>query len=292
TKIQVDDQGRVPGYFYNAGQCLVHDARACPTASPTNYSAFHQQEVVLADGSAIRVGVIGNTNGHADPYARVDVAQAHYADPDRQLISCRAYDDEHGGYLLGARVPRATYGDVALVRRSALSGDWRPMPAPWWTAHGVQASSVKACEGYDCLGPTLVPRPGLPLVRSFRAAAVLGGAGGVQLEQEPNVSTAETVIDLGNGIKVTTTAPEMFTGMPPGPQPMQAASPPPPPPNGGGPPKSDGPPQAEGGTARLAALDRRLSAVEDAISQIVQHLNQQAQSAMAAIEASAHTDLP
>jgi hypothetical protein len=290
TKIEVDDEGRVAGYFYQHGQCLVHDAKACPTSSPTGYAAFHQQQVVLADGSTIRVGVIGNTNGHASPYARVDVAQAHYADPDRQLMSVRAYDDEHGGYVLGAMVPRATYGDVALVRRSALSGDWRPMPTPWWVAHGVQANAVKACEGYDCIGPTLVTRPGLPLVRTFRQAAILGGAGGVQLEQEPNMATIpSTTIDLGNGMKITTNQPDQFYDNA-GPVPMQAASPPPPPP-----PKSNSPAGAGGDagpdeaseSTTLADLDKRVSALEDTVGQIVDMINQAQAASLAAIEAQA-----
>jgi hypothetical protein len=188
-------------------------------------------------------------------------------------------------------VPRATYGDVALVRRSALSGDWRPMPSPWWTAHGVQAGAVKACQGYDCIGPTLVTRPGLPLVQQFRQAAILGGAGGVQLETEYEMSNAHTTIDLGNGVTVMTGGNGLNSNtptitVPPGPQPMQAASPPPPPPPAGknGPPGSDtGPPEAEE-TTTLEDLDKRVSALEDTVGQIVDMINQSQAAAMAAIE--------
>lgn len=206
TKLAVADDGRVAGYFYHAGQCLVHDASACPQPSPTGYAAFHQNDLVVASGEVARVGVIGNTNGHANPYGSIGAAQAHYADPDRQLVVCRAYDDEHGGFILGSVLPTATYGDVALLRRSALSGDWRPFPDAWWSAHGVRAATVAMCEGYDCVGPTLVTRPGLPLVQRYglgaapARAAVLGGIGGVQLE-EPAV--ADTVIDLPGGGKIT-----------------------------------------------------------------------------------------
>lgn len=226
TKIGVDDEGRVAGYFWNAGQCLLYRPDACPKPSPTRYAAFHQSHVAAADGELVEVGVIGNTHGHAHPLAHVDAASRHYQDPSAQLISCRAYDDEHGGYILGSVVPNATYGDVALIRRSALSGDWRHMPRQWWDAHGVQAGVVSACEGFDCIGPTLVTRPGLPIVRRFagrdtRHAAILGGVGGIQLEE----LMSETKIDLPGGISVTTTGP-----VPPGPQPIQAAGPPPLPP--------------------------------------------------------------
>lgn len=257
-KIGVDDDGRVAGYFFHAGQCLVHDPAACPKSSPTGYSAFHQQEVVVEDGSLMRVGVIGNTNGHASEFARVDAAQAHYADPDRQLISCRAYDDEVGGFILGALVPHATYGDVALVRRSSLSGDWRPMPAPWWQAHGIQASIVQECEGFDCIGPTLVTRPGLPLVRRF-AAAVLGGLGGVQLDSEDIDMTAvpgET-ITLPSGITITTPAPA-------GPQPARVAAPP-----MEAAPPAEAPPDEGGMDARVAALEEQVAALNEAVGQLI-----------------------
>lgn len=277
TKISVDDDGRVAGYFYNADQCLVHDHGACPRPSPTGYAAFHQQDVVLDDGETIRVGAIGNTNGHASPYARVDAAQAHYADPDRQLMAVRAYDDEHGGYILGAMVPGKTYGDVALVRRSALSGDWRPMPPQWWQSHGVQASAVNECEGYDCIGPTLVTRPGLPLVRGYgyntagtgRAAAILGGVGGVQLvtEQEYDMSTTQ-IVELPDGTKITT--------------PMQAASPPPPP---SAPPKQAPPKQAPPADQQGGSVDERLAQCEAAIQAIIEQINKMMQGQVAAVEA-------
>jgi hypothetical protein len=267
TKISVDDEGRVGGYFYNRDQCLVHDHGACPRPSPTGYAAFHQQDVVLDDGETIRVGAIGNTNGHASPYARVDAAQAHYADPDRQLMAVRAYDDEHGGYILGAMVPGKTYGDVALVRRSALSGDWRPMPPQWWQSHGVQASLVNECEGYDCIGPTLVTRPGLPLVRSFnsetRAAAILGGVGGVQLIEEEYDMGAQQVIELTDGTRITL--------------PMQAASPPPPPPGA----TKEAPPQ----DSAAGGVEERLAALEGAVQAIIEQINKMMQGQVAAVEA-------
>lgn len=216
TKISVDDEGRVAGYFYNAGQCLVHNHGACPSPSPTGYSAFHQQHVATADGELALVGVIGNVNGHANEYAPVSVAQAHYADPDAQLIECRAYDDEHGGFILGSLVPHATHGDVALIRRSALSGDWRPMPPEWFEAHGVSARTAALCEYFDCIGPTLVTRPGLPLVRRF-AAAILGGCGGI----DQGATMEPTTIELPDGTKITT--PPAAPAVAPGPHPVPAA---------------------------------------------------------------------
>lgn len=292
TKLQVDDQGRIAGYFYQDGQCLVHDPTACPRPSPTRYSAFHQSEVITASGEPIVVGVIGNNGGHASATAPVSVALEHYANPNLQLLACRAYDDDIGGVILGALVPGVTYGDVALVRRSALSGDWRPMPAQWWQAHGIQASVVRACQGYDCIGPTFVTKPGLPLARRTRAAAV-------------EVSVART-IELPDGTKITEhgdTAPLP----PPGPhvradidetpaveaaeailaQARQAANPPPPPPGGAkqqAPPpggqKQQAPPGAQqpssGGdvNARLDALEKDVEGIKNVLGQLIDQLTQ------------------
>lgn len=189
-KLTVTDDGRVGGWFYEHGQCIVHQQDACPGPSPTRYAAFHQQDVILDDGSAMQVGVIGNTHGHASPWLDYVQAQRHYADPDAQMIVCRAGDDERGGWIAGSIVPGLSFADVAMLRRSGLSGDWRPMPSSWWKSHGVTAAQVRQAEGYDCVGPTLVTRPALPLVKSFaasvgaRAAAILGGAAGIQLADE------------------------------------------------------------------------------------------------------------
>jgi hypothetical protein len=189
-KLTVTDEGRVGAYFFDQGACIIHDHEACPGPSPTKYAAFHQNDVVLDDGTVLRVGVIGNTHGHASPFLDWQQAQRHYADPDAQMIICRAGDDERGAWIAGCIVPGLTYSDVAMLRRCALSGDWRPMPQTWWKANGVPAQAVVAADGYDCIGPTLVTRPALPLVASYttpgsaRPSAILGGSGGVQLEDD------------------------------------------------------------------------------------------------------------
>lgn len=194
-RLTVTDEGRVGGYFFDDGQCIVHMPNACPTPSPTGYAAFHQNDVITEDGQALCCGVIGNVHGHASPMLDWQRAQAHYADPSSQMILCRAGDDERGGWIAGAVIPGLTYGDVAMLRRCGLSGDWRPMPSSWWKEHGVAASVVRRSEGFDCIGPTLVTRPALPLVKRFaapglRAAAILGGTAGVQLEEDDDVFSA------------------------------------------------------------------------------------------------------
>lgn len=220
-KLTVTDEGRVGGWFYEAGSCIIHQHEACPGPSPTRYAAFHQQDVILDDGTAMQVGVIGNVHGHASPWVDYVQAQAHYADPSAQMILCRAGDDERGGWIAGCVVPGLSFGEVALLRRSGLSGDWRPMPASWWKDHGVTAAAVRESEGYDCVGPTLVTRPALPLVKSFAASlgnarpVILGGAAGIQLEDDPElvvgrveeVRMASTRVSLPDGTVVESFGP-------------------------------------------------------------------------------------
>jgi hypothetical protein len=283
TKLSVDEQGRVAGYFYHHGQCLVHDASACPRPSPTGYAAFHQQEVVTASGEPLAVGVIGDVGGHADPYASVVDALAHYSNPAKQLLTVRAYDDDVGGVILGAVLAQVgaerrplNYGDVALLRRSATSGDWRPMAPAWWEAFGIRQAAVRECEGFDCIGPTLVTRPALPLVRRFtlpgaRAAAVLGGVGGIQLDDQENTMDTNVVIDLPNG--VTMTIPPALA--PPGAHPANtaaadvlartAASP-----NGAPPAAAPESPEDEAAeTSRMDDLEQRVAQLEDVVRQLI-----------------------
>ncbi len=198
-RLTVTDEGRVGGYFFDFGACIIHDQAACPGPSPTGYAAFHQNEVVVAGGKVLQCGVIGNTHGHASPWIDWKQAQRHYADPNAQMIVCRAGDNERGAWIAGAVVPGLTWGDVAMLRRCALSGDWRSMPPSWWKMNGVTAAAVNAAEGFDCIGPTLVTRPALPLVAGYAASlggaptVLLGGAGGVDLEDPADGSpiTAE-----------------------------------------------------------------------------------------------------
>lgn len=184
-KLTVADDGRVGGWFFDRGACIIHAPDACPGPSPTQYAAFHQNDVIVEGGAVLRAGVIGMTHGHASPWVDWREAQRHYSDPSAQMIVCRAGDSERGAWVAGAVVPGLTWGDVAMLRRSALSGDWRRMPASWWRMHGVSAAAVRDADGFDCIGPTLVTRPALPLVASFAASldghptVLLGGPGGI-----------------------------------------------------------------------------------------------------------------
>lgn len=169
--LTITEDGRVYGYFFERGQCLLDGTRDCwqPPPSPSRYAAFHQGQVQTEEGTHLPVGVIGMTGGHANPTAAIPQAMAHYSDPSTVRMIVRAGDDEHGGWVAGSLVPGLSPEDVAQVRRSALSGDWR------WFDQPLHPASQ---PGYDCLGPTLVNRPGLPITgrSAFTRVATAGGA--------------------------------------------------------------------------------------------------------------------
>lgn len=183
-KVWVDSQGRVAGRTYRSGACLLDgNADECwtPPPSPTGYEAFHQGAQPTRTGAVVPVGVIGGKADHAPLHLSFDQAARYYQNTGAQLMTGRAFDAPEGGYFLGAILPHLTVADVAMIRRSGLSCDWR------WRKRDNAGRPLNA---YDNLGPWLVTRPGLPLdradaqrpFRAVRAASVGGSPPAVVLE--------------------------------------------------------------------------------------------------------------
>lgn len=128
--------------FTSSGECWT------PPRSPSGNRMFHQSRAITAEGVEIPVGVIPFGDGHAPMDATVAEAQQHYDRPERVTVWARAVETDDGCVMCGAIVPGTTQRQVALMRASALSGDWRWVP---------QVQSL------DYLGPCFVARPGLPI---------------------------------------------------------------------------------------------------------------------------------
>ncbi len=128
--------------FVGAGECWT------PPRSPSNNRMFHQSRVMTAEGVEIPAGVIPFGDGHAPLDVTVAEAQQHYDRPERVTVWARAVETDDGCVLCGTIVPGTTNRQVALMRASALSGDWRWVP---------QLAEM------DFLGPCFVARPGLPI---------------------------------------------------------------------------------------------------------------------------------
>lgn len=163
TKVWVDSDGRVAGWYYPAGVCIIDgNEGGCwmPTPSPTGNELFHQGSVLALEAGSpvvLDVGVIGGGGEHAPTWMTAEQAATYYADVDKQLMVGRIYDDPNrGGYFLGSILPHVTNQQVDMIRRSALSGDWR------WRRTDLAGHRLQA---YDAIGPWLVTRPGLPINR-------------------------------------------------------------------------------------------------------------------------------
>ena len=128
--------------YTGQGECWV------PPRSITGNRYFHQSAVVTEEGVQIPVGVIPLTGGHASLDQDLYAAMAHYDRPERVRVRARLVETDEGGIICGAIVPGTTYREVAMMRASALSGDWRYVPE---------------LDALDFLGPCFVARPGLPV---------------------------------------------------------------------------------------------------------------------------------
>lgn len=153
-RITVDESGRVYGYIALWNTCHVGH-QGCvkpPKGSPSKYEYAHQGETLTAEGSLIKTAVIAGGKGHAP----VDMATAnvpeYYENMGAQLMRVRYGEDENGLWFAGALWPDVEDLQVAQIRASSISGDWR-FHAAWRRAGG----------GYDFAGACLVNIPGFPM---------------------------------------------------------------------------------------------------------------------------------
>lgn len=127
TPIAVTADGRVMGHLAAWGTCHAGIGNQCVMAprSAVSYKYFLNGTVVTADGTAVKVGKITAGTGHADTRLGWVPASDHYDNTGTQMAIVAAGEDRWGIWVSGAMVPEADERDVAQLRRSPLSGDWR-----------------------------------------------------------------------------------------------------------------------------------------------------------------------
>lgn len=127
TALTVTDGGRVYGHLASWGTCHTGQPGACvtPPASASGYTYFHVGALETAEGETVPVGTVVTDTDHAGLDAGHSSAAAHYADTGCAVAAVRAGEDRHGIWVAGALLPGVTDGQVATLRRSPLSGDWR-----------------------------------------------------------------------------------------------------------------------------------------------------------------------
>lgn len=165
------DAGRAAGYVAPFGQCILDGRPGCweVPPSPTGYAAAMQGETLTAEGDKIRTANIGGGVNHARLSASFQGAVAHYDNTASQLLRVVYGEDDYGVWCAGAVWDDVTERDLAVIRASALSGDWRFRPE---------------LGAFDMSGAQLVNTPGFPHMRraaglgELRTLVYVGGMGG------------------------------------------------------------------------------------------------------------------
>lgn len=158
TPITVTADGQIKGHAALWGTCHVgyRDRCVTPPRSRSNYEFFNTGQVLTADGKTVTVGRLTAGTGHAGIDFGAQTAVDHYDNTGHQAGYIHAGEDEHGIWFAGSVSPSATPEQIATLRASMVSGDWR-----------------KVQGGLELVGILAVNTPGFPVPR-VRAGLVAG----------------------------------------------------------------------------------------------------------------------
>lgn len=189
TPLTVTDEGHIYGHVATWGTCHVGFPDVCvtPPRSETQYALFHVGEV-LTDAGPLPVGRITLGTGHADARMGARPAAEHYDNTGSCVAVCQAGEDAHGIWVAGLLTGNVTDAQIAELRRSPLSGDWRrvngnlemvaalAVNVPGFPIPRVLAASGAAGQQLSLCAAGAVPQP-----RPARPARE-GVGGGAQLD--------------------------------------------------------------------------------------------------------------
>lgn len=125
--LTIQSDGRVMGHGALWDSCHAgYTDRCVPVPrSAQDYKFFHRGAVETEDGTLVAVGHLTVGAGHAGPNGDLVAASEHYDDATTTVAVVSAHEDRWGIFLAGSLVPEATPEQIAMLRRSPLSGDWR-----------------------------------------------------------------------------------------------------------------------------------------------------------------------
>ena len=125
--LTIHADGRVSGHGALWDSCHAGFADRCVPVphSAQDYKFFHRGAVETDDGVLVAVGHLTVGGGHADEDGNLRAASEHYDNAGTTVAVVTAHEDRWGIYLAGSLVPEATPEQIAMLRRSPLSGDWR-----------------------------------------------------------------------------------------------------------------------------------------------------------------------
>jgi hypothetical protein len=158
TPITVTADGQIKGHAALWGTCHIgyRDRCVTPPRSKSNYQYFNTGQVLTADGQTVNVGRLTAGTGHANIEFSAQPAVEHYDNTGYQGGYVHAGEDEHGIWFAGAVSPTATPEQIATLRASMVSGDWRQLG-----------------NSLELVGILAVNTPGFPVPRA-RAGLVAG----------------------------------------------------------------------------------------------------------------------
>ena len=171
TPLSITADGRVTGHLalWNVCHFGMQDVCRMAPRSNTGYQYFATGSVLTADGTQRRVGRITVGTGHANLRLGYIPAADHYDNTGTGVAIVAAGEDIHGIWVAGSTVPEVSEAKIAELRRSPLSGDWRPTP-----------------KGLELVAALAVNTPGFPVVGLNASGEVqsLVAAGMVLSEEE------------------------------------------------------------------------------------------------------------
>lgn len=129
TALTITSDGHVFGHIALWGTCHTGITGQCvtPPVSNTNYAGFLLGEVLCSDGARVPVGHLTVGTGHADPELGWRPAADHYDRTGTAVADVFAGEDPYGIWVAGAVRSTASASEVAALRASPISGDWRRM---------------------------------------------------------------------------------------------------------------------------------------------------------------------
>lgn len=127
TPLTITADGRIHGHAWLWNKCHAGIQGQCVMAprNRSKYKYFHNGQVLTADGQMVKVGKITMGTGHAGPRSGWQPAAAHYDNTGTQAAYVTITEDEWGGMMAGIAAPGITEEQLAVLRASPVSGDWR-----------------------------------------------------------------------------------------------------------------------------------------------------------------------
>jgi len=158
TPITVTADGRIFGHAAVWGTCHVgyRDRCVTPPRSKSNYAFFNVGTVLTADDQPVNVGRLTANTNHAAIELAAQPAKDHYDNTGFAAAYVHSGEDEHGIWFAGTVSPTATPEQIAVLRASSVSGDWRQING-----------------ALELVGILAVNTPGFPIPKA-RAGLVAG----------------------------------------------------------------------------------------------------------------------